>query len=84
MILRTFEVHLALDSTIVLALRFVEYHPDPFARREGRIADVGYHALTLLDGHLDALTDLVRHTRRAKSAVNRNSTNQSNTLAVYA
>lgn len=51
------EVRVALDSPVVFPFRLVEYHADPFARRESRVTDVGYHALTLLHGHLDTLTD---------------------------
>lgn len=61
-----FEVHLALDSAVVLALRLVEYHPDPLAGRESRIADVSDDALALLHGHLDPLADFVRHLRPAE------------------
>lgn len=57
MILCTLEVHLALDAAVVFPLRLVEYHADPFTRRERWMADVGDHALTLLHGDLDALSN---------------------------
>lgn len=55
------EVHLAFDAAVVFPLRLVEYHADPFARRERRVADVGDDALALLHGDLDALPDFEWH-----------------------